>query len=281
MQALQLADWIGRSDHATETLSPSLVERFLATMDRAGPTSPGQTAPLLIHLCLAPPVAPMLGLGRDGHPAKGGFLPPVALPRRMWAGGSFAFHDDLHIGETLTRRSTIRSITEKQGRTGPLCFVTVEHQITSPRGVLITETQDLVFRGEASEVAAKTPPPPAATGQHQRSVTPTPTLLFRYSALTFNGHRIHYDAPYARQVEGYGGLVVHGPLIATLLCQFAADLAGQRPATFRFRGLTPLFDDQPFLLHADATETGFRLWAATQGGPVAMEAEASIIPAKD
>lgn len=272
-----LRGWIGRSDTAAETVTPELARRFAATLGCGADLTAGAAAPLLIHLCLAPPVAPMTGLGRDGHPATGGFLPPVPLPRRMWAGGAFTLHAAPRIGEEVTRRSSVADVTLKQGRTGPLCFVTVQHDITGADArTLLTERQDIVYRGEATDTAAKAAPPPAATGAQQRRIIPTPTLLFRYSALTFNGHRIHYDAPYARQVEGYPGLVVHGPLLATLLCHFAADLHGQPPKAFHFRSLSTLFDDADILLHAEADGSTLRLWAARDGGPVAMEARAEF-----
>ncbi|GAB3116258.1 HTD2 family dehydratase [Novispirillum itersonii] len=272
-----LRGWIGRSDTAAETVTPELARRFAATLGCGCDPAAGAAAPLLIHLCIAPPAAAMTDLGRDGHPAKGGFLPPVPLPRRMWAGGAFTFHDAPRIGEEITRRSTVTDVTLKQGRTGPLCFVTVQHEITGPDArPLLTERQDIVYRSEATDTAAKAAPPAAPAGHHQRRITPTPTLLFRYSALTFNGHRIHYDAPYARQVEGYPGLVVHGPMLATLLCHFAADLHGQPPKTFHFRSLSTLFDDADIILHAEAGGSTLRLWAARDGGPVAMDARAEF-----
>ena len=267
-----LRQWIGREEIGTEAVSVELVRRFDATFDRAVDARPGDPAPLLIHFCIAPSAQPMRALGRDGHPAKGGFLPPVPLPRRMWAGGSFTFHDDLRVGEVVTRRSIIRDVIAKMGRTGPLFFVTVEHEITASGRSVLTEVQDIVYRGEANEVAAKPEAKAAPAGEHQRRITPTPTLLFRYSALTFNGHRIHYDAPYARDVEGYPGLVVHGPMLATLLCQFAMDLSGKRPSNFTFRIFSTMFDDTDILLHAAALGTGLRLWTSRPDGPIAMEA---------
>lgn len=269
-----LRQWIGREQTASEVLSPELSRRFDATFDLDSNPQPGDIAPLLIHLCIAPQVAPMSELGRDGHPAKGSFLPPVPLPRRMWAGGAFTFHDTPRIGEVITRRSTVRDVVAKHGRTGPLCFVTVEHEISAAGRALLTERQDIVYRGEAHEVASKAAPEPATQGEVTRRITPTPTLLFRYSALTFNCHRIHYDAPYARTVEGYPGLVVHGPMLATMLCHFAASLMGRPLRHFQFRNLTTLFDDADFLLHATRSATGYGLWAAREGGPVAIAATA-------
>lgn len=269
-----LRSWIGREETDSELLTVTKARQFNATLDRASDTAPGAEAPLLIHLCLAQPIAPMSALGRDGHPALGGFLPPVPLPRRMWAGGGFTFHAPIRIGATVTRRSTITDVAVKQGRTGPLCFVTVSHEITSDGAPALTERQDIVYR-EAS--SAMTPTPSAAPpGTQNRSLTPTSTLLFRYSALTFNGHRIHYDAPFATGTEGYPGLIVHGPLQATLLCHYAQEIKEMAPKHFRFRSLSPLFDDAVITLNAETSAEGLRLWTARPGGPVAMEATATF-----
>jgi 3-methylfumaryl-CoA hydratase len=265
-----LRDWIGREDVAGDTLTPALVARFAATLDEAPPK--GDAAPLAIHLCLAPPAVPASGLGHDGHPALGGFLPPVPLPRRMWAGGEFAFHAPLRVGDRVLRRSVIRDVQEKQGRTGRLVFVTVDHALSVDGRLCITERQDIVYRDTGAP-----PPPvvdPAPSGQWQAVVRPDATLLFRYSALTFNGHRIHYDLDFARGVEGYPGLVVHGPLLATQLCRMAERLRGVPPARFRFRSLSTLFHDAPYALNAAEDGPALRLWAARPGGPVAMEAVA-------
>ncbi|MCC7319678.1 MAG: MaoC family dehydratase N-terminal domain-containing protein [Rubellimicrobium sp.] len=279
-----LRTWIGREELRRELLTEALAERFSATFDLEGAVAEGDPAPALIHLCLAPPAAPTAGLGPDGHPARGGFLPPVPLPRRMWAGGAFVFRDLIRIGEMVTRRSIIRDVVVKQGRSGPLCFVTVDHRIDSGGRPVIEERQDIVYRGEdagpdanrANPAPAPVPVPvPAARGAAHVVITPTPALLFRYSALTFNGHRIHYDNPYARRDESYPGLVVHGPMQATMLVQLALRLRGRCPARFDFRSLSPLFDDAPFALNAAADGEGLRLWTAREGGPVAMEARAT------
>ncbi|KFI29553.1 protein dehydratase [Haematobacter massiliensis] len=270
-----LREWIGRSERKSERVTEALVERFNATLDLGGEVSDGDAAPLLIHLCLAPPVAPTASLGADGHPARGGFLPPVPLPRRMWAGGAFAFHDDIRVGEQVTRISTIRDVTLKEGRTGPLCFVTVDHRIESDDRLVIEERQDIVYRNADAPGVTPKAAEPAAEGTHRLPVTPTPPLLFRYSALTFNGHRIHYDAPYVTGEEGYPGLVVHGPLQATQLLHFAAKLRGSGPARFDFRSLSPLYDTAGYTLNAEADGEGLRLWTARVDGPVAMEARAT------
>lgn len=268
-----LRGWIGREDSATERLSADLVHRFAATFDRSWSLKQGAEAPPLIHLCLAQPTVAGAGLGEDGHPARGGFLPPVPLPRRMWAGGAFRFHAPLRIGDAVTRRSTITDVALKHGRSGPLLFVTVEHKIRARGRLALTERQDLVYRAAAPFKPSTARP--AAEGGEVRRLTPGPVLLFRYSALTFNGHRIHYDRPYACEVEGYSGLVVHGPLQATLLVQFAAELKGACPSRFAFRSVSTVFDTADMELHASCEGHSLRLWTAQAGGPVAMEATAS------
>ena len=272
-----LRRWIGNSQTQSEILSPDLVTRFNATLGSESSTARGAEAPLMIHFCLAQPVAPLDELGHDGHPKRGGFLPPVPLPRRMWAGGEIDFRDPLIIGSDVTRHSTIENVEIKTGRSGTLCFVTVIHEYGQNTRTCVRERQDIVYR-DPPPAAGSGPARqenPASAGTHNLTVTPTPTMLFRYSAITFNGHRIHYDAPYAREVEGYGGLVVHGPLQATLMAHMAAGLAGRTPKTFSFRGKSPLFDDVPFGVHAAETADGMSLWTARDGGPVAMQAEAS------
>jgi 3-methylfumaryl-CoA hydratase len=269
-----LRGWIGREQKDSEHLSPTLVRQFNATFDRDSGTEIGDDAPLLIHFCLAQPTVPTMELGEDGHPTRGGFLPPVPLPRRMWAGGEIQFFGPIRIGETVTRRSVITDVTLKQGRTGPLCFVTVHHDVTSDGLKVLHERQDIVYRGVSPNAAPAAEPAPAAAGDHRQRITPTAPLLFRYSALTFNGHRIHYDKPYATQVEGYPGLIVHGPMQATLLCQYAADIRDKSPARFRFRSLSPIFDDADFMINASDAGNSLKLWTARTGGPVAMEAQA-------
>ena len=173
----------------------------------------GDAAPFTVHWCLAQPVFPMSELGPDGHPDRGGFLPPVPLPRRMWAGGELEFFEPLRVGDEVTRTSRIADVTMKTGSTGVLCFVSVEHLITTPRGIAIRERQDIVYRDMSTTqpaAPAKAPPPPPVA-KHRESHMADPVLLFRYSALTFNGHRIHYDRDYVTKVEGYPGLIVPRP----------------------------------------------------------------------
>lgn len=270
-----LRGWIGREETQSELLTAAQVQRFNATFDRTGPMEDGADAPLLIHLCLCQPAAPTSALGPDGHPARGGFLPPVPLPRRMWAGGAFTFHGAPRIGETVTRRSVIEDVTVKEGRTGTLCFVTVTHHISGGDRSLLTERQDIVYRNaDTPGTAPRKQPEPAPEGAHVKQVAATPVLLFRYSALTFNGHRIHYDRPYVTGEEGYPGLIVHGPIQATMLAQYAADLRGEVPSRFTFRSLSPIFDTHDFTLNAAEDGGALTLWTAATGGPKAMEARA-------
>ena len=275
----RLQSWIGREEEIYDIISVDLVRKFNATLD-LGDSLPGEgdIAPLLIHFCLGQPAVPASGLGEDGHPQRGGFLPPVPLPRRMWAGGSFTFHGSFRVGDRVRRHSQIADVTLKQGRSGPLCFVAVDHLFDVDGEIIIRERQDLVYREAASgQSAAEKPAAPLqaiAAGSHHKTVQPDTTLLFRYSALTFNGHRIHYDLDYARAVEQYPGLVVHGPLQATWLLQFASSLFGRPPASFSFRGQSPLFHDDLIEIHARKEAGTIHLWTQRQGGPIAMSAEA-------
>lgn len=246
-----LQEWVGRTREVEDIVTPRLLASFGATLgDHAAQTAEG-VAPPGLHWCLTPDIADGPELGPDGHPAKGGFLPPVPLPRRMWAASDVRFMAPIHSGDRIGRRSTLTAIEEKQGRTGPLTFVTVRHDIANDAGPVIEEDQTLVYR--AAEASAVTPAPPASPTPavpHELSVDVDPVLLFRYSALTFNGHRIHYDAPYATTVEHYPGLVIHGPLQATLLVNFAAAIVGTSPRRFSFRGVHPATGAQRLLLSA-------------------------------
>ncbi|KQT52641.1 protein dehydratase [Aureimonas sp. Leaf460] len=271
----RLGAWIGREEVATETVGADLARKYHATFDAPGePPGPGEVVPRMIHFCLAQPAAPTGGLGPDGHPARGGFLPPVPLPRRMWAGGDVLFHGDLRVGDAATRTSRIEAVVLKEGRSGPLCFVTVGHRIAVDGALVVEERQDIVYRGPEAPGGSPEAAPPAEEGVHRRPMTAGPPLLFRYSALTFNGHRIHYDRPYAREVEAYPGLVVHGPLQAALLYRYAGELRGTPPKRFAFRGLSPLFDTDTFALHASEEGEALRLWTARRAGPVCMSAGA-------
>jgi 3-methylfumaryl-CoA hydratase len=270
-----LRGWIGRAETSADTLTPRLAREYAAMLDRA---PDDDLAPLAVHWCLAPHAAPASAVGPDGHPARGGFLPPVDLPRRMWAGGELRFHDRLRVGDAVVRTSRIADVTVKDGRTGVLCFVTVGHEIASSRGVAISERQDIVYRDREAKAVAIAGVAPVRRGvapeaAWRRDMRVDPVLLFRYSALTFNGHRIHYDRDYAVGVEAYPGLVVHGPLQATWLLEYAAEILGRPPKTFSFRGVSPLFDFERFALCARQVEGALELWTEADGA-LAMEARA-------
>jgi 3-methylfumaryl-CoA hydratase len=275
-----LRQWIGRTDDASDIVTAQLVRGLRATLFLdIGAPKPGDAAPFTAHWCLAQPVVPMSELGPDGHAARGGFLPPVPLPRRMWAGGELEFLDTLRVGDAVTRSSTISDVTMKTGSTGALCFVAVNHVITTSRGIAIRERQDIVYRDLAtgSQPAAPIKPPsPPPAAAHRESHMADPVLLFRYSALTFNGHRIHYDRDYVTKVEGYPGLIFHGPLQAALLVEYAARLhGGEAPKTFSYRGVQPLFDGSEFSVNANTTTEGKELWTANSQGMPTMKARAA------
>jgi 3-methylfumaryl-CoA hydratase len=274
-----LRQWIGRSNEASDIVTAQLVRGLRATLFLdIGEPRPGDAAPFTVHWCLAQPVLPMSELGPDGHPSRGGFLPPVPLPRRMWAGGELAFLDPLRVGDEVTRSSQISDVTMKTGSTGALCFVSVSHLISTTRGVAIRERQDIVYRALASGPQSNAPakpvaPPPAAA--HRERHMADPVLLFRYSALTFNGHRIHYDRDYVTKVEGYPGLVFHGPMQAALLVECAARLhGGAAPKKFSYRGVQPMFDGSEFSINANQTTDGMELWTANSADMPTMKANA-------
>ncbi len=272
-----LRQWIGRSQEATDIVTTQLVKGLRATLFQdVGEPKTGDAAPFTVHWCLAQPVFPMSMLGPDGHPTRGGFLPPVPLPRRMWAGGEIEFMQPLRVGDESTRTSRIADVQVKTGSTGTLCFVSVEHSISSPRGTAIRERQDIVYREMTSSApaTAKAPPPPPKA-QHRETHVSDPVLLFRYSALTFNGHRIHYDRDYVTKVEGYPGLIFHGPLQAAFIIEMAAKLrSGKAPKKFTYRGLQPLFEGTEFSINANESEAGMELWTANAEGQPTMKGTA-------
>ena len=223
--------WLGRSEQRSDVITAAPLDAWAATLDRDDPEARlGSSVPPLAHWLFFLPAARQSQIGPDGHPQRGGFLPPVPLPRRMWAGGRLTFHHALQVGDEVVRKSRIASIDAKSGRSGALAFVTVHHEITDARGLAISEEHDIVYRG-APRVDAPPAAPQAAPVDESfsRRIEPDPVLLFRFSALTFNGHRIHYDRSYVTEVEGYPGLIVHGPLIATLLMDCCA-ASGRRRA---------------------------------------------------
>jgi len=273
--------WIGRSTEEVDLITPRLLAEYRMTFDPFLADVPGLEVPLGFHWCLSPLLAPMRELGPDGHPEKGGFLPPVPLPRRMWAGGAIDYHGDLRPGDQVRRRSIIASIDLKQGRSGPLCFVGVRHDYLTARGLAISELQNIVYReapsAEKNDAAPAVAADVAGTIDALEScwtVNPTPTMLFRYSAVTFNGHRIHYDYPYVTHEEGSPGLVIHGPLQATLMLNLAAASRRSVPRRFTYRGLTPLIAGRAFHVRLRHGEQVLGCLTQMEDGPINMQGEA-------
>jgi 3-methylfumaryl-CoA hydratase len=273
-----LRQWIGRTEQRADEVTAAPLAALSATLDRddAAPL-PGSDVPPLWHWLYFVPQPLARDIGPDGHARRGGFLPPVPLPRRMWAGGRLEFHHPLQVGDEITRSSTIQDVKVKTGRSGTLAFVTVRHEIANARGVAVSEEHDIVYRD--APVPGEPPPAPQAAptaATFTREIVPDPVLLFRYSALTFNGHRIHYDRSYVTEVEGYPGLVVHGPLIATLLLDL---LRRQAPGTvvrrFSFKALRPTFDIHRFSVCGRPDGEGrYALWAHDHEGWLTMQATA-------
>lgn len=275
----ELNAWIGRQEQADDVVTASALAKMSATLDRPDPAPrSGDPVPPGWQWMFCHHAALPADLGPDGHPRRGNFLPPVPLPRRMWAGGRLSFALPLRVGAPVRRRSTIAHIAEKRGRTGPLLFITVRHDYAGPDGGAVVEEQDLVYR-DAPRPDEPAPPPEAAPAltDWRRVVQADPVMLFRFSALTFNGHRIHYDHPYATREEGYPGLVVHGPLLAVLMLDLVRRNAPEREiAAFDFRGLRPVFAGRPFIVAGklDADAQGCALWIADESGAAAMRATA-------
>ena len=270
-------NWIGRSQTATGLITAAPADILAATFDRDDPPLvEGDAIPPGWHWYYFPEAVKLSETGPDGHAAKGGFMPAVPLPRRMWAGVKMSFERPLLVGQAVRRVSTITDVTPKDGRSGPLCFVTVRHEVFGPEGLATTEDHDTVYRGAAPTVSASAPPraDKAPTGTvWLREIRPDPVLLFRYSALTMNSHRIHYDRDYVTGVEGYPGLLVHGNLIATLLLDlFRRAHPAARVETFTVRALSPLYDDAPFTLTgAPGPDAGTaKLWAVSPAGRIAQ-----------
>lgn len=240
MDVVNLDNWIGRMETGSACLDPNLAARVAATLGY-GATAAGAALPPLWHWYAFVPDAPMDELGADGHPRLGGFLPAIPRARRMWAAGALTFHRPLHIGEMLTRRSVVRDVAQKSGASGEMIFVTLDHEIDGEDGTAITETQDIVYLPMPDRFVAPKKRAVPDGAQDLGCFAATEALLFRFSAITFNAHRIHYDLPYAQEVEHYPGLVVHGPLQAQLLMREATIWKGRGPTSFSFRGVHPLF----------------------------------------
>jgi 3-methylfumaryl-CoA hydratase len=283
MTTEELTAWIGRSESLRDTITAAPVRALTATLDHPAADVPtGFPLPPLWHWLYFLPMHRQSDIGPDGHAKRGGFLPPVPLPRRMWAGSQFEFRAPIRVGDEVLRTSTIADVTAKEGRTGKLVFVKVRHELhcNGASEPALVEFHDIVYREAQRPGDVPPPPQPAPAGASwQREIVPDDVLLFRYSALTFNGHRIHYDRRYVTEVEGYPGLVVHGPLIATLLLDL---LRRQQPAaevaTYVFKAVRPTFDLHPFRVNGAPQPDGksVRLWAQDHDGWLTMDATATL-----
>jgi len=279
------SEWTGRVQRAEDWVTPQRVAAWFAMLDHTDAPDEGAPAPPGFHWTLAPPLVRESELGPDGHPLRdaNSFLPPIPMPRRMWAGSRLTFHRPLLIGDRVERESVITAIQQKQGSSSELVFVTIRHRFTTELGLAIEEEQDLVYRPTApigdrrtTETSTSSPAP---ASRWQRAIYPSETLLFRFSALTFNGHRIHYDRRYATEVENYPGLVVHAPLIATLLLDLLCGVIRSTSIErFTFKALRPTFNTSDFSISAEPAmeQNRFELWSADNRGERAVEAYAWI-----
>lgn len=279
----ELRSHIGREAYASDRVQAATVCQLLDIVDqRGGKPAEGQSAPLGIHWCLAPPDVRRSGLQEDGHPQFAHtILPPVPEARRMWAGGEIVWHAPIRIGDVVTRRSVVSDVSLKEGRSGVLCFVELRHDYSTERGPAIIERQDIVYKRSRADALTGRPGTLAPAGRAVRTCTfsTDPVQLFRYSALTGNAHRIHYDYPYATGVEGYPGLVVHGPLQATMLMQAAATLAESPPARFVYRAVSPIFCGEKVILFRGRAGAAAAFWTANADGRVGMRADVQWGPA--
>ncbi len=277
----QYQDWIGKSEFHSDLLTTAPMEAMSATLDKENTRySEGDSVPALWHWLYFHSPARHSSLAIDGHPAKGSFLPPIDLPRRMWAGSRFEFRQALKVGQRIERTSTIKSIKIKQGRSGKLAFVCVAHEISGEDGLALLEEHDIVYRqNTAADAPAPTPTTAPEHADFSTTITPDPVLLFRYSALTFNGHRIHYDRDYVTKVEGYPGLIVHGPLLATLLVDLLAErLTDWTLNKFEFRAMSPVFDLDDFTVCGlQPNSSGIsKMWIKDHNGSLCMQATATL-----
>ena len=277
MRNSEYSKWIGKTQEKNDKLVPLYAQFMENTLNRDASLTDGDELPPLWHWLYFLESEKISRLGRDGHPEKGGFLPPVTLPRRMWAGGRFWFKNPLILGIDGHKKSTILSVDEKEGSSGKLCFVTVKHQYFQNEELCLVEEHDIVYREDPkindkhiNEIIAPT------DWAICEKIKPSSTLLFRYSALTFNGHRIHYDNEYAINTEGYNGLVFHGPLVATLLVDLSVRLSKKKPSYFEFRGISPISGPNDFSIACKKKGNDFVLWAIKKDGTLSMKAKAVL-----
>ena len=280
MNVDEVRKWIGRSESYTDQVTPTPIAALAATLDRDDPApTAGDPLPALWHWLYFLPIPRASELGPDGHARRGGFMPPVPLPRRMFAGGRYRFDRPISVGDTIVRQSRIADVTAKRGRRGPLVFVVVRHDISNSEGLAVVEEHDIVYRDTArpGEPAPATQRAPGDAAWRQE-IRVDDVTLFRYSALTFNGHRIHYDRRYATEVEGYPGLVVHGPLIATLMLELLRrNVPEASLAQLSFRAVSPIFDVAPFdVCGRREDDRSVRLWATNAEGALAMDGSATL-----
>ena len=273
-----LKQWIGKTEFRSDIATATPPQALAVLLDRDDPAPrTGDELPPCWHWLYFLPLQRQSEIGPDGHPQRGAFLPPVPLPRRMWAGSKLDFIRPLHVGEKITKTSRIDDVSLKEGRTGPLVFVRVTHEVAGESGMALVEQQDIVYRDQPTLNEPTPAGKPAPEHEWVREIRPDPVLLFRYSALTFNGHRIHYDRPYAVEAERYPGLVVHGPLIATLLLDLLRrEAPDARLSHFGFRAVKPLYDTAAFCVCGRRDANTVSLWARDAEGHIAMDATATL-----